>query len=271
LIGVTGPNEGGWPAWISARWALARVGARALRITPRRRLDPGCIHGLVIGGGADVSESLDEPPEPQPPASGVRWPRRVLDLLLAPLVLLVRLLFSTKRHGVDPARDALELELLQYAREHGLPVLGICRGSQLMNVAEGGTLQRDVNALYDERVQLYTVLPRREVVIAEGSRLHEIVGRSKLLVNSLHFHAVREPGRDMRIVACEPSGVPQAIEHTGRRFWIGVQWHPEYLPQHESHQRLFGELAEVARSVSRAASPQRAAAASAHDLPTKRA
>jgi putative glutamine amidotransferase len=248
LIGVTGPHAGGWPAWIFTRLAVRRAGGRALRITPRRRCDPSLLDGLVIGGGADVTEPLDEvKAQPAPPPSRVRWPRRVLDLLLAPLVLVVRLLFSTRSHGIDRGRDALELELLELAREKALPVLGICRGAQLMNLAEGGTLVRNVGTLYDERPELYTVLPRREVVVESDSCLHTIVGRDELLVNSLHFHAVREPARGMRIVAREPSGVPQAIEHTGRPFWLGVQWHPEYLPQQESHQRIFIALTEAAR------------------------
>jgi putative glutamine amidotransferase len=249
-VGVTGPNKGGWPAWIFTRLALYRVGAVAVRITTSRTVDCTTLSGLVIGGGADVSEPVvDTPDELTPPASRVRWPRRVIDLLLAPLVLLVRWIAATRRHGVDPARDAMELRLLAYAREHGLPVLGICRGSQLMNLAEGGTLLRDVNTLYDERPQLYTVLPRREVSVLDGSVLQSIVGRRSMLVNSLHFHAVGEPARGMRIVACEPSGVPQAVENSARRFWLGVQWHPEYLPQQESHQKIFAALAEAARQV----------------------
>ena len=249
-VGVTGPNKGGWPAWIFTRLALYRVGAEAVRITTSRVVDCTTLSGLVIGGGADVSEPVvDTPYELTPPASRVRWPRRVLDLLLAPLVLLVRWIAASRRHGVDPARDAMELKLLAYARERALPVLGICRGSQLMNLAEGGTLLRDVNTLYDERPQLYTVLPRREVSVLDGSVLRSIVGRRSLLVNSLHFHAVGEPARGMRIVACEPSGVPQAVENSARRFWLGVQWHPEYLPQQESHQRIFAALAEAAREV----------------------
>jgi putative glutamine amidotransferase len=251
LIGVTGPRRGGWPAWIFTRFAVYRAGGRALRITSDRRLELSRLQGLVIGGGADVSEPLSgEPPETPPPPTRVRWPRKLLDVLFAPLVLLVRLIASTERHGFDPSRDAMELKLLEHARAHDLPVLGICRGSQLMNMAEGGTLVRDVDTLYDERPQLYTVLPRREVLVRTGSLLHRIVGRDELLVNSLHFHAVREPGRGFSIVASEPSGVPQAIEHAARRFYIGVQWHPEYLPQQASHQELFRALCEAAQAVS---------------------
>ncbi len=249
LIGVTGPCRGGWPAWIFTRYAVYRAGGRALRITSGSSPALERLQGLVIGGGADVSEPVDGlAMSTPPPPTRVRWPRRVLDVLFAPLVLLVRLIASTKRHGFDPSRDAMELALLDYARANDLPVLGICRGSQLMNLAEGGSLVRDVDTLYDERPQLYTVLPRREVLVHEDSVLHRIVGRRELLVNSLHFHAVREPGRGFTIVASEPSGVPQAIEHSGRRFYIGVQWHPEYLPQQHSHQQLFRALCEAARA-----------------------
>ncbi|MET0287789.1 MAG: gamma-glutamyl-gamma-aminobutyrate hydrolase family protein [Polyangiales bacterium] len=261
LIGVTGPRRGGWPAWIFTRYAVYRAGGRALRITSASNLELARLQGLVIGGGADVSDPLGENPlDPPPPPTRVRWPRKLLDVLFAPLVLLVRLIASTKRHGFDPSRDALELSLLEHARAHDLPVLGICRGSQLMNLAEGGTLVRDVDTLYDERPQLYTVLPRREVLVRPGSVLHRIVGREELLVNSLHFHAVKEPGRGFAIVASEPSGVPQAIEHSARRFYIGVQWHPEYLPQQRSHQQLFRALCEAAQSTAADVAPARVAA-----------
>ncbi len=263
LIGVTGPDRGGWPAWIFTRLALLRAGALPIRLTPSRQFDPALLDGVVLGGGADVSDPLPEaPPEPPPPPSRMRWPRRVLDLILAPLVLLVRLIAATKRHGKDPARDQLELKLLEHAREHDLPLLGICRGAQLMNLAEGGTLLHDVNTLYHERPQLYTVLPRREVHVSAGSRLAAIVERPSLLVNSLHFHAVREPGRGLRIVAREPAGVPQAIEHVARKFWVGVQWHPEYLPQQQAHQRLFIALTEAARERSEMAEASFGAAGS---------
>jgi putative glutamine amidotransferase len=174
--------------------------------------------------------------------------RRALDLILSPFVLLTRQLGSTRGHGVDPARDALELALLDRARARELPVLGICRGAQMMSVAEGGTLLWNLGTLYAERPELYTVLPRREVHIAEASHLRRILGCHALLVNSLHFHAVGDPGANMWVVARDPSGVTQAVEHEERPFWIGVQWHPEYLAQDERQQRLFRALVDAARA-----------------------
>jgi YebC/PmpR family DNA-binding regulatory protein len=248
-IGVTGPNRGGTAAWLFTRLALSRVGARAVRITPARRFEREALDALVIGGGADVTEPLSIPGEGEaPPKENVRWPRRILDLLLAPLVLLLRLFLAARGHGADRARDALEVSLLEHAKLRDLPVLGICRGAQLMNVVEGGTLLRNVASSYVERPELYTVLPRREVDVAPESRLAAIVGRPNLLVNSMHFHAVKEPGPQLRVVAREPSGVPQAIEHGQRSFWLGVQWHPEYLPQQRPHQQIFAALCRAARA-----------------------
>lgn len=251
MIGVTGPVRGGVMAWLFTRFALWRAGALARRVTTARLVDPATLDGLIIGGGADVTEAVGtgEIDDTPPPSAHVRWPRRILDLLLAPLVLCVRLLGAVKHHGIDQGRDALEARLIKYAAGHGLPVLGICRGAQLMNLVAGGTLLRDVNSLYEERPQLYTVLARREVEVMPDSHLHAIVGRSNLLVNSLHYHAVDTPGPGLRVVAREPSGVPQAIEREGRPFWIGVQWHPEYLPQQEAHQQIFAALTRVAREL----------------------
>ena len=258
-VGVTGPDRGGLSAWIFTWLALRRAGARAVRITPSRAVSPDQLDALVIGGGADVTEPLAEPElTDPPPPERVRWPRRVLDLLLAPFVLLFRFVAAVHRHGVDRARDALEVALLEYAKRHDLPVLGICRGAQLMNLVEGGTLERNLDDLYEERPQLYTVLPRREVEVAPTSQLHVIVGRRRLLVNSMHFHAVKEPGPGFVVVAREPrGGVPQAIEHRTREFWLGVQWHPEYLPQQRPHQQLFHALVDAAVTArARSATPE---------------
>jgi putative glutamine amidotransferase len=106
------------------------------------------------------------------------------------------------------------------------------------------------------------VLPRREVEVVADSHLFAIVGRANLLVNSMHYHAVDTPGPGLRVVAREPSGVPQAIERDARPFWVGVQWHPEYLPQQQAHQQLFAELARSAQRVRLARTRARAEAPS---------
>lgn len=244
---MTGPDAGGWPAWFFTSWALRRAGAKPVRVTPRRPRHAQGLDGLVIGGGADVSDPTGPSmlQEMQPPQRGLRW----VDKLIAPVVLLVRWLGATKRDPTDPARDRLELSLLEEARNLGLPVLGICRGAQLMNLHDGGTLMRHLSRFYEERPQMRTVLPRRRIEVDAHSRLCHLLGqRTSLEVNSLHKHAVETPGPHLRVVAREPLGVVQAIEDPEQEFWIGVQWHPEYLPQLESQRTLFSSLVATAHA-----------------------
>ncbi len=254
-IGVTGPDRAGMPAWLFTRLCLARAGARAVHVTPSRPIDPASIDGLVIGGGADVTWPLvHEPGEPKRRRRRFAFVRPI-DEAIAIFVLALRFVVGLRARRLDGPRDALELSLLEHARSNDVPVLGICRGAQLMNVAEGGTLLWNLKTLYVERPELRTVLPRRDVAIEVGSRLFRVLGTDRLRVNSLHQHAVGDPGPGMRIVARETSGVAQAIEHAARRFWIGVQWHPEYVPQDARHQRLFRALVRASAAARAARAP----------------
>lgn len=274
LIGVSGPDEGGWPAWFFTRLVLWRCGAQARRLTPSRELDVSELDGLIIGGGADVTEPLSDALEeedggqlePGGTVSGAlenvsskeertRW----LHVLFAPLILLIRWLGSRRGHGVDTARDQLEQRLLVEADRRALPVLGICRGAQLMSVVHGGQLVRDVNTLYEERPRLYTVLPRRRVRLEPGTLMQRVAGCDYALVNSLHHHAVQNVGRGFRVAAREAEGVVQAVERRQPVLWWGVQWHPEYLPQSS----LQLELMRFWVGVCRAGAGKRRCAASA--------
>ena len=240
LIGVTGPDRGGSVGWFFARLMLWRCGAQALRITPRRGCDVAALDGIVFGGGADVSEPLSMALAPRVevasdlPLSGLSWRHH----LIAPLIVLLRWLGSRRSHGQDLARDQSELALLAEADARRLPVLGICRGAQLMSVARGGTLQHRIDELYEERPRLYTALPRRLVRLEQGTLLRRVLGRESLFVNSLHHHAVEVAGTGFRVAAREPEGIVQAVEQRLPVLWWGVQWHPEFLPQSRAQQRL---------------------------------
>ena len=252
-IAVTGPDRGGLVAWLFARRAILKAGGRPIRIRPARPHPDLVIDGLVVGGGADVNPQAygEEPvtkPEVERLSRSMGWAHMVLGFLVAPLIYLLRRLFSRKSRGVsDLTRDDLELAFLDRAANGDLPVLGICRGAQLMNVHQGGTLHRDLANFYTERQALWTVLPRKEVEIQAGSTLAGTIGLSRCWVNSLHRQAVADVGDSLRISARDQSGVVQAIEHIDRRFWMGVQWHPEYMPQQREQRRLFETLVETAR------------------------
>jgi gamma-glutamyl-gamma-aminobutyrate hydrolase PuuD len=133
----------------------------------------------------------------------------------------------------DSARDMYELELLHEFVEAGKPVLGICRGCQLINVAFGGTLYQDiasdvpeakphVNDLYDSH--------RHTIQFPPGSSLASLfAGQTAPLVNSIHHQAVRDLGRDLMIEAIsEGDNIVEAVRHTKSRFVMGLQWHPEF-------------------------------------------
>jgi putative glutamine amidotransferase len=161
---------------------------------------------------------------------------------------------------VEPELDAFELAVVRRADALGIPVLGICRGSQVLNVARGGTLHQHVPDVADGSVAHRQTASGREtshdVRIERGSRLAEIVGPEDLDVNAFHHQAVDRPGRGLRPVAWADDGIVEAIEGDGEALYLGVQWHVETLVHMPRHLRVFEALVDAAagrRSERRAA------------------
>jgi len=154
---------------------------------------------------------------------------------------------------VHRGRDDFEIALIQAARQRGLPILGICRGCQIINVALGGTLR---NLRLEEDIKdLHLVLTGHTVDLAPDSRLAETLGVTHLTkVVSLHGNTVGEPAPQVRVAATGPGDVIEAIEAdtTGGRGWIvGVQWHPELTLDQEIQHRVFKVLVDRARQAQR--------------------
>ena len=196
--------------------AVTTAGARALVLPPDAEDDGvlDALDALVVAGGADID------------------PAR----------------YGAERHPTtDPARtdrDAGELLLVRGAFRRDLPMLGICRGAQLMAVATGGTLiqhlpERVGHEGHREVLGEYSWHTARP---APGSRLAAVIGTAEVKVNAHHHQAVSDPGS---LVACAwaEDGVIEAVENPALRFAIGVQWHPESLDD----QRLFAALVAAAR------------------------
>ncbi|HUI18472.1 MAG TPA: gamma-glutamyl-gamma-aminobutyrate hydrolase family protein [Alphaproteobacteria bacterium] len=143
---------------------------------------------------------------------------------------------ASTRHPTVKTKDqrtAFERLILAGALERNLPVLGICGGQQLMNVALGGTLIQHIPdevaaALAHEQPNPRTE-PGHKVRVAKGTLLHEITGSDELAVNSAHHQAAKDVGVGVVVNATAEDGVIEGIEHPGYRFCLGVQWHPEYL------------------------------------------
>jgi putative glutamine amidotransferase len=146
--------------------------------------------------------------------------------------------YGEKRHekvrSVNAARDATEAALIQAARERGTPVLAICRGIQILNVALGGTLIQDIPSQCDGRIAHDDEGPRdsrsHEISIEPGSLIAKAVGTEHCTVNSFHHQSVKRVADGMRVTARSPDGIIEGIESTSDDWWVmAVQWHPEEM------------------------------------------
>jgi len=167
--------------------------------------------------------------------------------------------YASERHAelgvVEPALDAFEMAVTRRADALGLPLLGICRGCQTLNVARGGSLHQHLPDVTDGSiVHRQTVsgrTPTHAVRIEPESRLAQVVGQDTLQVNSFHHQAVDRLGKGLRAVAWAPDGVVEGIEGSGPDFLLGVQWHVETLVEHAPHARLFEALVAEAAAYAR--------------------
>jgi putative glutamine amidotransferase len=224
IIGITSYVEPAtWGPWEDVPAALvpyryvegvAGNGGRAV-VLPPDSVDAGVLDvldGLVLAGGSDVDPAR---------YGATPHPRTI---------------------GVRPERDAGELTLLAAARDADLPVLGICRGMQLMAVAAGGALIQHLpdvvgNDLHRTDAGVYSAHGAR---FAPGSRVASIVGE-QLKVNTYHHQGVEDPG-SLTITGWADDDTVEALEDPSKRFYLGVQWHPEATDDH----RLFAALVAAA-------------------------
>lgn len=246
VIGVTGPDEGGTGAWLFTALSVRLAGGKPIRITVDSPAVIDQIDGLIIGGGADVEplkygqERVEKAVLAKDSRTIFEW---ILSILFFPLYWLVRYFQHTKSAAIDTERDELELKLLKDALRYKKPVLGICRGMQLINVHFNGSLHQDIRGYYTETPQVSSIFPKKRVVIKEGSKLAKILETTICNVNALHNQAINDPGDGVELVAKEKNtDITQGIEHPDYDFVIGVQWHPEYLIQVRRQRRIFKEL-----------------------------
>jgi putative glutamine amidotransferase len=150
----------------------------------------------------------------------------------------------------EPALDGFELELARAAVARGVPVLGICRGMQVLNVALGGSLHQhlpDLDGGLNHRQERASGEPTHRVTLARDSRLTKVIGRRYVEVNSFHHQGLHALGKGLAIAGRAPDGHIEAVEVRGRRFTFGVQWHAECLVDRPEHLALFRGLVRAAR------------------------
>ena len=216
VVGVTSSINRGWLLWAFAWLSLRFQGARGVRLTApfdQRQYDQ--LDGLIIGGGDDIGATL-------------------YGALPTPEV------------RIDPERDEMEYQALSHLWDSSIPIMGICRGAQMMNVHRGGRLHRDIYDVYKNAPRIRTPLPRKRVDLVERTRLRGIFDEECIIVNALHHQSVDELGDGMVISSTDEYGIVQSIEYEGERFRVGVQWHPELLFYRRAHRRLFQAFVSAA-------------------------
>ncbi len=158
--------------------------------------------------------------------------------------------YHPRAEPIDPARQRFELALLAEVERRRTPALGICLGSQLMNVSRGGSLIQFLPEISREgpieHRRLGEVSPRHEVQLRPESWVAKVVGKTQVDANSSHKQAVREVGRGLRIIGKSPDGVVEGIEDPTFPLFLGVQWHPEQLRDEPEHLALFRLLVDKA-------------------------
>ncbi|MBB97392.1 MAG: gamma-glutamyl-gamma-aminobutyrate hydrolase [Rhodobacteraceae bacterium] len=217
VIGVTTSRRSGWRIFPLVNLNLWIAGGRGQRWGAGRPADLDAVDGVIIGGGDDISPDLYG----GTPVIGVR---------------------------LDPARDALERRVAEEAVTRNIPILGICRGAQMLNVALGGDLDQDAWGTYGNANKIRTILPRRRIDVLDDTHLARIAGQEDMDVNALHSQAVCKLGEGLRVSARDENGMIQAVERVRDPFAIGVQWHPEHLFYARRQRALFRALVVAARA-----------------------
>ena len=227
LVIVTGPDKRWRFGWWATHLMLSLAGLRAHYVTPvSRRIPPG-VKGVIIGGGDDI----------KPEHYG---------------------LTGDAGACYDPQRDQLEMTVVKDALTCGVPLLGICRGAQLINVVLGGTLHTDLRPLRRHTPNRNSIFPVKSIDVFKHSDLYQYLGEAVLKVNSLHNQAVDRIGTDLRVTARDQDGFVQGIESSAGSYIQGVQWHPEYMPYSIYQKRLFRGFASAVNATGKTLSIQQA-------------
>jgi len=237
IIAVTGPAKGGLPPWLAISTILKSLGAKPLRITPANYTPNIKFDGLIISGGSDVhpSNCIE--------ADSIK-PKRKLWVKFAERLIYPMLFFSRLTSGentYDINRDNLELEMFKQAVKNKKPVLGICRGHQLINAARGGKITRTTLHKYKNSFQIMSVLPRKTIKYTSKAPSElQIKLNSSYRVNAIHQQAVETVGKGLEVLAVEGNGIIQATQSvTNDPPILSVQWHPEYLTYMPTQRNYF--------------------------------
>lgn len=172
------------------------------------------VDGVIFTGGSDIDSSF----------YGIENKEEIEDIM-----------------KLNKIRDEFEFRLLKSAIKLNKPILGICRGIQLINVYFGGTLYKDINSEYDTDIEHLAPLDCKyrkthEIEIDKNSKLYEIYSRTKIEVNSFHHQGLKKVAKGFKVIAKATDGIVEAIEYEGNNFILGLQFHPEMMFENDEEQ-----------------------------------
>ncbi|MFT7860653.1 MAG: type 1 glutamine amidotransferase [Sulfurimonas sp.] len=219
LIGVCLPDHGNFFAYMFIKLHLKLQGASSVSLRPSKdNIAFEKLDGLILSGGDDIDPTLYGEDK---------------DAHNTPL---------------DKKRDSFELEMIDKAYKKKIPILGICRGAQIINIYFDGTLYPsilDLDKYIDHKNSIFVI---KDAIIKKVSKLFSITKRKKLPINSIHNQAIDEVGDALKVTACHDK-IVEAIEKEDYPFLLGVQWHPEYLIYLKDHRLIFKEFVSFCMKV----------------------
>lgn len=216
LIGITGPRRGALAPRFLVALGVRLAGGRTIQLDPESNERPEPLGGIVITGGHDIEPVL---------------------YAAAPEV----------KSKYDKARDAFESFMIDEALAQGIPLLGICRGAQLLNVRMGGTLFQELRSYRVHTSNRRTVFPLKTLIVEQDTLLARLFNTERTKINSLHNQGIARVGEGLHVCGRDLDGIVQAVEAPAKEFLVGVQWHPEFLIFSGRQRRLFAALVEAAR------------------------
>lgn len=216
VVAVTGPRRGAFGPRFLVGCALRWYGARALQVRPGDDLSQLQYDAVVVTGGHDIDPVIyAAEPEVHP--------------------------------KYDAERDALELAVIDDALARNLPLLGICRGAQLLNARRGGNLFQELKSHRKMTSNRWTILPLKTLNVEPSSRLWRLLMSDNCRINSLHNQAIDKVGEGLIVSGRDLDGIVQAVEDPRKPFLLGVQWHPEFLLFYRRQRLLFQALIQAVR------------------------
>ena len=219
LIGICLPDKGNFFAYLFIKLNLIVQNAFCIRLRPsKNNVKLEKLDGIILSGGSDIDPTL----------YGAHK--------------------NAHNTPLDKKRDAFELEVLDFAYNNQLPILGICRGAQLINIYFEGNLHAKILDLDEYLIHKNSIFPIKQAEIKKNSSLHRTVKEDSIIVNSIHNQAIDEVGDDLEVSATHES-IIESVEKKDYPFLLAVQWHPEYLIYLKEHRRIFEKFVQRCKEI----------------------